>query len=108
MERVSLNQNALKVEFTEQLSEHCPLVVFTGGIAGLADRHAQGSGVERHLGNERRTTRRGGLYRASQSLAIADKLVETAYTTWDLGDCPVPDGGAGGRHVHLAEEVAEG
>jgi hypothetical protein len=32
----SLNQNTLKIEFTEQLAEHGPLVVVARGIAGLA------------------------------------------------------------------------
>jgi hypothetical protein len=42
-------------QLPRQLSELCPLVVFAGGMAGLADRHAQGSEVEHDLGNQRRT-----------------------------------------------------
>lgn len=36
VERVSLDENTLKIQLAEQLPEHCPLVVFAGGVAGLA------------------------------------------------------------------------
>jgi hypothetical protein len=51
-------------------------VVFARGEAGLADRHAQGSEVERHLVNECGAASRDGLDRASQCLAVADQLIE--------------------------------
>ncbi len=62
VERVGLDQHTVQVKFAEQLPEHRPLVVLTGGIAGLADGHSQGGRVQRHLGNERRAaTRRGSI-----------------------------------------------
>ena len=78
-------------QLPRQLSELCPLVVFAGGMAGLADRHAQGSEVEHDLGNQRRTVTGGVLDRAPQCLAVADQLIETRRTTRDLGDRPVTD-----------------
>jgi len=42
MKRMCLDQHPLKVELAQQLFQHCPLVVLTGGVAGLADRHTQG------------------------------------------------------------------
>jgi hypothetical protein len=36
-------------------------VVVTGGVAGLSDRHSQGCGVQRHLGDKRGTAATGGL-----------------------------------------------
>jgi hypothetical protein len=50
---IRLDQHALKIQFPEKLLEHSPFMVFACGVAGLSDRHAQGGGVERHLGNER-------------------------------------------------------
>lgn len=41
MERIRLNQHTLKIELTEQMFEHRPLMVITGGVAGLADRHTK-------------------------------------------------------------------
>jgi hypothetical protein len=40
-------------------------VVLAGGVAGLADRHAQGCRIQRHLGNEWRAAIGCGLDRAS-------------------------------------------
>ena len=53
MERVRLDQHALQIQLTEQQPQHGPLLVFTGGVAGLADVYAQCSGVQRDLANER-------------------------------------------------------
>jgi len=36
-----LDQHPLQIQLAEQRFEHCPLMVFAGGVAGLADRHAQ-------------------------------------------------------------------
>jgi hypothetical protein len=108
VERICLNQNALEIQLAEELFEHRPLVVLAGGIAGLADRHAQGCRIQRHLGNECRAAASRGLDRASQGLAVTHQLIEIRCTTRDLGDRPVADRSAESRHVHLAEEVAEG
>ena len=54
MERVRLDQHALQIQLTEQQpQQHGPLLVFTDGVAGLADGYAQCSGVQCDLGNER-------------------------------------------------------
>lgn len=37
-----LDQHALEIKLAEKLADHRALVVFTGGIAGLLDRQAQG------------------------------------------------------------------
>ena len=36
MKRIRLDQHALKIQLTEELFEHSPLMVFAGGVAGLA------------------------------------------------------------------------
>ena len=65
MERICLDQNVLEITLAEQGFEHRPLVVLAGGVAGLADRHAQGCRIQRHLGNEWRAAIGCGLDRAS-------------------------------------------
>jgi hypothetical protein len=52
MEGIRLDQHTLEIQLAEQLPEHRPLMVFSGGVTGLADRHAQGGRIQRHLGNE--------------------------------------------------------
>lgn len=52
MERVRLDQHDLQIQLAEQLAQNGPLVVLACGIAGLADRHAKGGGVECLLGDE--------------------------------------------------------
>jgi len=42
MERVRLDQHTFAIQLAKQLPQHCPLVVLTGGVAGLTDRHAKG------------------------------------------------------------------
>jgi hypothetical protein len=74
MQGICLDQHALQIQLPKQLPEHRPLVIFSGGIAGLADRHALGSGVDCHLGNERGAAAGCGLDRAPQRLAVADQL----------------------------------
>ena len=108
MKRIRSDQHALEIELTKQLLEHGALVILACGVAGLSDRHAQSSGVQRHLGDERGTAAAGGLNRTSQGLAITDQLIEIACPTWDLGDGLIPDSSADGSHIHLQEEVAEG
>lgn len=107
MERIRLDQHTLKIELAEQLAQHRPLVAFAGGVASLADRHAQSGGVQRDLGNERRSTTGCGLNRASQGLTVTDQLIEIRCFVWDLGNRPVTDRRAERRHVHLVEEVTK-
>jgi hypothetical protein len=87
---------------------HGPLVLLAGGVRGLADRHTQGRGIERYLGNELGSITGCGLDRAPQRLAVADQLIEICCTTWDLSDRPVANRGSESRDVHMVEEVAEG
>ena len=108
MEGIRLDQHALKIQLTQQLLEDSSFVVGARGVAGLGDRHAQGCGVQRHLGNEGGTAATGGLDRTAQGLAIADQLIEIDCPTWDLSNRPVPDRGADGSDIHLQEEVAKG
>ena len=107
MERIRLDQHTLEIQLAEQLPQHRPLVVFAGGVAGLADRHAQGGRIQRDLSNERRTPAGRGLDRTPQCFAVTDQLVEIHCAAWDLGHRPVTDRRAQRRHVHLVEEVAE-
>ena len=53
MERVRLDKHALQIQLAEQAPQRCPLMIFAGGIAGLADGYAQYRGVQRDLSNER-------------------------------------------------------
>jgi hypothetical protein len=52
MEGIRLNQHALQIQLPQQLFENCPLVILARCIEALVDGHAQGRGIERHLGNE--------------------------------------------------------
>ena len=108
MERIRLDEHTLQIELTKQPLEHRTLVVFTCGVASLSDRDTQSCGVQRHLGDERRTATTGGLDRTAQGLAIADQLIEIDCPAWNLGDGPVSDRGADSSHVHLQKEVAKG
>jgi hypothetical protein len=107
MERIRLDEHAHQDQLAEQLSEHRPLVVFAGGVACLADRHAQCSRVQRDLGDERRTAACCGLDGSPQNLAVTHLLIEIRCTTMDLGDRPVTDRSAQCCRIHLQEEVAE-
>ena len=83
-------------------------MVLTGGVAGLSNRHSQGCGVQRHLGDRRGIVATGGLDRAEREFTITDQLIEIACPTWDLSDRPITDGSADGSDIHLQEEVAKG
>lgn len=76
MERVRLDQHALQIQFTEQLPQQSPLMVFAGGVAGLADRHTQRGRIQHDLCNERRLATSGGLNGAPERLAVTDQLIE--------------------------------
>ena len=108
MQRIRLDEHALEIQLAQELLEDGTLMVLTRGVAGLGDRHAQGGGVQRHLGDESRAPTGGGFDRASQGLAVTHQLIKIGCTTWDLSDRPVPDGGADGSDVHVEEEVAKG
>jgi hypothetical protein len=107
MERIRLDEHALKIQLAEELPQLRPLVVFAGGVAGLADRHTERGRIQRDLGNERPATTGCGLNRASQGLAGTYQLIEIRCASWDLGDRPVTDRLAQRRHVHLVEEVTK-
>ena len=107
MERIRLDEHTLQIELTKQPLEYRTLVVITCGVASLSDRDTQSCGVQRHLGDERRTATTGGHDRTSQGLAVTDQLIKNRCPTWDLSDRPVTDGGADGSDIHLQEEVAE-
>jgi len=107
MERVRLDQHAAQIQLAEQLPQHRPLVIFASGVAGLADRHTEGSRIQRDLGNERGTAAGCGHDRPSQGFAVTHQLVKITSATRDLGDCPVTNRSAQCPHVHLLEEVAE-
>ncbi len=107
MERVRLDEHALEIQLAEELPQHRPLVVFAGGVAGLADCYTEGGRIQRDLGNESGTPAGRGLDRTPLGFAVTHQLVEIRRATWDLGDRPVTDGRAQACHVHLLEEVAE-
>jgi hypothetical protein len=52
VQRVSLDQNAVKLQGAEQGFEGCTLMGFAGVKGGLGDCHAQLTGVERDLGDK--------------------------------------------------------
>ena len=83
-------------------------MILACGVAGLGDRHTQGRGIQRHLGDECRTATTGGLNRTAQGFAVTDQLIKIACPAWDLGDGPIPDSSADGSQIQLQEEVAEG
>jgi|LakMenEpi03Aug12_release.lakeMendotaPanAssembly.Ray.scaffolds.fasta_scaffold6654114_1 hypothetical protein len=41
MEGIRLDEHALKIQLAKQLFEYRPLVLLSGGVAGLADGYAQ-------------------------------------------------------------------
>jgi hypothetical protein len=69
MECVRLDEHALNIQLAKQLPEHRPLMIVAGGVAGLADRQAEGGRIQRDLSNERGTPAGGGLDRTPQGLA---------------------------------------
>ena len=78
VECIILDEHAFEIHLTEQLLEHGSCMDLASGVAGLSNRHAQGSGVEGHLSDERLTTTAGGLDQASQDFAITGQLVKFA------------------------------
>ena len=52
MQRIRLDQHALKIQVPKQLLEDRPLMVLTGGLAGLSNRHTHGRRIQRHLSDE--------------------------------------------------------
>jgi hypothetical protein len=114
MRGIRLDQHALQIQLAKEPAQHRPLVVLTSEVTGLADRHAQGCRVQRHLGNERAAAG-GGLDRATQDLAnryaeargYTHQLVEISCPAWDLGDGPVTDRSEQCCQIHLVEVVAE-
>ena len=65
MERIRLDQDALEIELAKRLLEDGTLMVCVCGVAGLGDRDAERSRIERDLGDERRTAAAGWLDRAA-------------------------------------------
>ena len=65
VERICLDQHALEIQLAKQLFEYGPLMVLSGGVAGLTDGHTQGGGVQRDLSNECRAAAGRRLDRAS-------------------------------------------
>ncbi len=53
MQGIRLDQHTLQIQLAKELPQHHLLVVLTGGVAGLTDRHAQGCRDQRVLGNAR-------------------------------------------------------
>jgi hypothetical protein len=98
----------LEVQLTEQIFKNGPFVVFTRGIAGLANRHTQLRRVEGHMRNERRPPAGDGFDRPAHGFAVTDELIQIPCATRDLGDCPITDRCAEDRDIHLLEEVPEG
>ncbi len=96
MERIGLDEHTLEIQLAEQLPQHRPLVVFAGGVAGLADRHTERGRIQRDLGNERGTPAGRRLDRTPQGFAVTHQLIEIRCATWDLGERPVTDRGAQG------------
>lgn len=90
---IRLDQHPLQVELAQQLFQHRPLVVLTGGVAGMGDRHTQGGRIQRHLGNERRTTASGGLDRTPQCLA--NRCAEAQGLHKSVGPVPLHHLGSG-------------
>jgi hypothetical protein len=107
MERDSLDENTLEIQLTEELPWHRPLMVFAGGIAGMADRQTERGYIHSDLGNKDRATTASRLDRAAQGLAVTDQLIKIRCATVDLGYRPVTDWSTKSRHVNLLEEVAE-
>jgi hypothetical protein len=96
----------LEIQLAHQFYEHSALVVLTRGIAGLANRHTERWCVEGDMGNERQTPAGDRFNRTTHGFAVADELIQIPCTTWDLGDCPIRDGNAKRRSIHLPEEIA--
>ena len=108
MQGIRLDQNALKIQLAKELPQHRSFEVLHGGVAGLADGHTEGGGVQRDLWNERRAATSCGLDRTPQGLAVTHQPIKIVPTTWDLRNRLVADSGARKSDAKLAEEVKEG
>lgn len=104
MQGICLDQNVLKIQLAKELPQHRSFVVLPGGVAGLADGHAQGGGVQRDLGNERRAATSCGLNRTPQGLAVTHQPIKIDCATWDLSDRPVADSVAQRSDVNLGKK----
>ncbi len=104
MQSIRLDQHALKMQFPQQLLEHGTLVILACVVAGLSDRHTQGCLVKGHLGDELGSTATGGRNQTAQCFAITDQLIKIDCPACDLGDGPIPVGGAVSSGIHLQEE----
>ena len=88
MERIRLDENALEIQLPKQLLEHRTLVVVTCGVAGLSDRYSQGCGVQRHLGDERRTAAASWLNGAPEA-GLPKSVIKPCSAVWSP-PLPVP------------------
>ena len=104
---IRLDEQALQNQLAQQLFVHSAVMVFIGGIAGLADRQTRRRRVERYLGDEPRPVTCCGFDRAAQGLTIADELIQTLCATRDLGDRPITDGRAQRHDVHRQEQIPQ-
>lgn len=68
IELLSLDLNALQIQFARELPEQRALMVFSGGVAGLADRHILCDLPLCDTGNKHGATCCGGLDRPSPVL----------------------------------------
>ena len=88
MRCVGLDQEAIEIKRAEQLLERCRLTGVVGILDHLGQRYPNGTDVDDDLGNEPQIVvfcLDGG---ASYGFAVADQLVQTRGTTWDLADHP--------------------
>lgn len=108
MQRIRVDQHALKIPLTQQLLKDRALIVLPRGVAGLGECNAHACGVQRHLSNERVTATVGGFDRTAQGVAVTHQLIKIGCTTWDLSNRPVTDGAADGGDVYVQEEIAKG
>ena len=107
MQGIRLDEQAMQNQLAQQLFVHSAVMVFIGGIAGLADRQTRRRRVERYLGDEPGPVTCCGFDRAAQGLTIADELIQTLCAVWDLSDGPISNGCAERRNVHLREDIPE-
>jgi hypothetical protein len=70
MERIRLDEHALKIQLAKHLLQHRLLVNFTGWVACPVDFHAQCGGIQHDLSNKRRVACGVMLNRSLQSLNL--------------------------------------
>jgi hypothetical protein len=88
MQGIRLDQNTLKIQLAKELPQHRSFVVIPGGVAGLADRHAQCRGVERHLGNVDAVGRRPYADPSPAVGSIEPLKVLPSQTSWSRSPAP--------------------